>query len=346
MKRERKYEPDFNQLIKVFNRQKPDRPVLFEYFMNGDLFSYVTGKSFGALTDKVEMVKQIIESFYLLGYDYATIPARYLDSFSFESPDHAKKSTVSLNEGAVISDIQSFNSYNWPDPEACKYYLLNDMSEYLHDGMKFIVPGPGGLLEDVIYLVGYENLCFKIFEDEVLTKEVFDAVGSRLLRYYENVSSFPSVGALIVNDDWGFKTQTMFSPETMRQYVFPWQKRIVEAIHKTGKYAVLHSCGNIAAVIDDIIDDMKFDAKHSFEDNIIPVEKAYELWSNRISIVGGIDMDFLVRRSPEEIKARAKKILEHTGSAGYALGSGNSIPPYVPIENYLAMISAVNDLMI
>jgi uroporphyrinogen decarboxylase len=339
----RKFEPDFNQLIKVFNRQKPDRPVLFEYFMNGDLFSYVTGTSFAALTDKREMVKQIIESFYILGYDYASIPARYLDSFSFESPDHYKKETVSLNEGAVISDRASFNTYNWPDPEKGNYLLLNDMSGYLADGMKFIVPGPGGLLENVIYLVGYENLCFKIFEDEELTKDIFDAVGERLFRFYEIVSSLPSVGALIINDDWGFKTQTMFSPETIRQYIFPWQKRTVEAIHTNGKYAVLHSCGNISAVIDDIVYDMEFDAKHSFEDNILPVEKAYDLWSDKIAIVGGIDMDFLVRRSPDDIRSRSLKILEQTGSKGYALGSGNSIPQYVPIENYMAMITAAFD---
>ena len=340
---ERKTIPDFNQLIKVFNRQTPDRPVLFEYFMNGDLFSYVCGKPFAELTNNEERIKMIIRSFYLLGYDYATIPARYLDSFSFESPDHRKKETVSLNDGTVIMDRSSFDSYKWPDPETGNYHLLNDLAEYLFDGMKFIVPGPGGVLENVIYLVGYENLCFMIFKDEKLTEDIFNAVGSRLLRFYEIAGSFSSVGALIVNDDWGFKTQTMFSPETLRQYVFPWQKKIVEAIHKNGKYAVLHSCGNIVAVIDDIVYDMKFDAKHSFEDNIIPVEKAYGLWNDKIAIVGGIDMDFLVRANPVKIKTRSKSMLEQTGSKGYALGSGNSIPPYVPIENYLAMVDAVND---
>ncbi|HNX66563.1 MAG TPA: uroporphyrinogen decarboxylase family protein [Bacteroidales bacterium] len=337
----RKYDPDFNQLVKVFNREVPDRPVLFEYFMNGDLFSLVTGRPFTSLTEKEDMVSDIIESFYKLGYDYATIPARYLDTFSFESSDHERKETVSLNTGSVIHNRESFNAYPWPDAEKCNYQILNKISGMLPDGMKITIAGPGGLLEDVIYLTGYEKLCFMIYEDEQLTQDIFDAVGSRLLRFYEITSAFYPVGALIVNDDWGFKSQTLFSPETLRQYVFPWQKKIVEAIHKNGKYAVLHSCGQISAVIEDIITDMNFDAKHSFEDTIIPVETAYEQWSDMIAIVGGIDMDFLVRKTPDEIRKRAERLLTLTGSKGYALGSGNSIPPYVPVENYLAMISVI-----
>jgi uroporphyrinogen decarboxylase len=207
--------------------------------------------------------------------------------------------------------------------------------------MKFIVPGPGGLLENVINLVGFENLCFMFFEDEDLVKDIFDCVGLRLLRFYEKCSQIEQVGALIVNDDWGFKTQTMFDPDTLRKYVFPWHKRMLEAIHNEQKPAILHSCGNLSTIMDDIIDDLKYDAKHSFEDIIVPVEKAYEEWGDRIAILGGMDMDFLARQTPHEIAKRAEALLTQTGCKGYALGSGNSIPAYIPVENYLAMIQSV-----
>lgn len=52
-------------------------------------------------------------------------------------------------------------------------------------------------------------------------------------------------------------------------------------------------------------------------------------------------MDFLCRAEPRDIYRRAAELLDLTDSAGcYALGSGNSIPVYVPAANYLAMISA------
>ena len=179
--------------------------------------------------------------------------------------------------------------------------------------------------------------------DATLTTEIFDAVGSRLLRFYEIVASIETIGACIVNDDWGFKKQTMLAPEMLQRWVFRWHKRFVEAIHNAGKYAILHSCGQLKEVMDEVIDDMKYDAKHSFEDQITPVEEALDLWGDRIAILGGIDMDFLARSTPDIIRGRSIKLLEKTsGRGGYALGSGNSIPDYIPDENYLAMIAAVN----
>lgn len=339
---ERKYPADFGQLEKVLRRETPDRPVLFEYFVNCDLISLVNGRPFSGPETRMGQIRDIIQFFHRAGYDYATVPSRYFSDFSFENTGHEKKETVSLNEGSAITDWQSFEKYNWPNPENGNYELLHQLSAELPDGMKFIASSPGGVLENVIDLVGFERLCFMIYEDEELATRIFDEVGSRLLKLYEICSALQPVGALIVNDDWGFKTQTMLDPDSMRRFIYPWHRRIVETIHQNGKYAILHSCGNLTDVIDDIVDDLKFDAKHSYEDIILPVEQAWLQWHERIAVMGGIDMDFLVRSTPDDIRQRCLKMLELTGFKAYALGSGNSIPTYVPIPNYLAMIETIN----
>ncbi len=339
----RKYPADFEQLARVLRRETPDRPVLFEYFVNAGLISFFNDRPFEAAETPEQKIRDIISFFHTSGYDYATIPSRYFGGFSFTTADQEKKATVSQNEGSVITDRNTFEKYNWPNPEQGDFGLLDKMATELKDGMKLVISAPGGLLENVTSLVGFENLCFMLYEDEELSKAIFDAVGSRLLRFYETCSSVSTVGALIVNDDWGFKTQTMIPPEMLCELVFPWHKKIVEAIHQNGKFAILHSCGNLEAVMDDVVNELKFDAKHSFEDAIIPVEDFWQQWHGRIAVVGGIDLDFLTRGNPEEILKRGHKILELTGLKAYALGSGNSIPGYVPVENYLAMISAADD---
>jgi hypothetical protein len=93
---QRKYAPDFNQLAKVLKKEKANRPVLFEYFMNGNLFSYVLGRNFFELTNNRDRIEQIIGFFYAMGYDYATIPARYLTSMDFGTGDASKKESISL----------------------------------------------------------------------------------------------------------------------------------------------------------------------------------------------------------------------------------------------------------
>ena len=326
--------PDFSNLMKVLNRQVPGRPTLFEFFLNGRLHARLAGN--GPDGKPLEGWTQVVTAFRNAGYDYITV---LIPGFGFPVKDVPKLASRSVNDTAVIFDRKTFNAYAWPDPDAVDYSLLDNA--WLPDGMKMIVYGPNGVLENVLGVAGYEGLCYMIADDPRLVGDIFDAVGSRLVRYYEICSKYDRVGALISNDDLGFSTQPMIAPALLRQYVFPWHKRIVETIHAAGKPAILHACGQLEDVMDDIIDGMRYDAKHSFEDKILPVEQAYERWGSRIAILGGMDVDFVCRSAPDAVRARSAAMLQRaSGRGGYALGTGNSVPEYVPDDNYLAMISA------
>ncbi|MCF7816410.1 MAG: hypothetical protein K9M54_00880 [Kiritimatiellales bacterium] len=333
--------PDFENIRAVLQNKCPARPTLFEFYLNWPLYQRFAGPLPFDCPDELQGMLTIILGYKNLGYDYASI---VLTDFIFQAEDKHSKASCSMNEGAVIHDRESFNAYPWPDPDAASYHLLDDIKPFIPAGMKLIIWGAGGVFENVTKLVGYENLCLMLMEDEELAADIFDQVGSRFLRYYENCLKHDTVGAVISNDDWGFRTQTLLSPDQLRRFVFPWHKKIVAAIHAAGRPAILHSCGQLDEVLDDIIDDMQFDAKHSYEDAILPVEQAYEKYGDRIAILGGLDLDFVCRATPEAVYERAKAIIAQTSErGGYALGTGNSIPEYTPVENYLAMIDAVRE---
>ena len=327
-------EPNFENVLKVFRREVPDRPVLFELFMNMQLYEAVNGcKPEG--DDDLSIARFTVDAFRKLGYDYATVHG---SSFSFEHNERARRETVSLNDGAIIIDEKSFEAYKWPNPDSYDYSKLEKIKPYLPDGMKLMVMGPGGVLENVISLVGYENLCLMLYDEPELVQRLFDEVGARLVGYYKNVLQYDSVGFISSNDDWGFNTQPLLSPEQMRKYVIPWHRNIVETVHEAGRPVLLHSCGNLKTLIDDIVD-VGFDAKHSYEDNIFPIEDAYEAWHDRIALLGGIDVDFIVRKPADEVKSRVAAMLERTKDrGGWAVGTGNSVPEYIPIPQYLAMV--------
>jgi Uroporphyrinogen-III decarboxylase len=329
--------PDFENLIKVLKREVPNRPTLFEFFLNGPLYERLCDEKFLSQNDELRGQKITISAFKNAGYDYATL---HPSAFHFKTAAQHSEKTRSLNGGSLIYDQESFDQYVWDDPEnfECVYpKLQNELSE----GMKFVACGPSGVLENVLAIVGFDNLCYLIADEPELVQEIFDKVGSSLMSYYKIALEHDSVGAVIVNDDWGFNTQTMLSPADMRKFVIPWHRKIVQLIHSKGKPAIMHSCGFLNEVMDDIIDDIKIDGKHSYEDNIEPVEKAYERLHSRIAIMGGIDLDFICRSTPKEVYDRSLSMLERSSvQGGYGLGSGNSIPTYVPHENYFAMIAA------
>lgn len=349
-------EPDFDNLLAVLRREAPSRPTLFEFFLNGPLYERLAAvpQQAGARTAGIEAptfpvpprpdlanALLVAAAFRAAGYDYATISP---PNCRFSSGEADQIETRSLNAGALITDWASLEAYPWPDMEAGEYALLDEVAAHLPPGMKLIVPGPMGLLENVIRLVGCDRLCYIIADDEELARAIFDGVGSRLVRYCEHVVRCPAVGAIIGNDDWGFKTQTMLSPAHMRRFVFPWHTRIVEVAHGAGRPAILHSCGNRREIWGDIVDQMHYDGVHSYEDAIQPVEEAYEEFGRRVAILGGIDVDFVIREAPQRVYERSAAMLERAAGRGsYALGTGNSVPEYVPDDHYFAMIRACHE---
>ncbi|MHC4985980.1 MAG: hypothetical protein ACYTFO_07475, partial [Planctomycetota bacterium] len=223
-----KDEPDFENLLAVLQRQAPKRPTMYELFLNEELYDILAAQTAEGLTGSARTIAAMRNA----GYDY--IPGG-IPGFHFDKGERTHAKTYSLNEGAVISNRDDFDAYTWPDVEQCNHAELADIEPLLPTGMKIIAGGPCGVLENVICLVGYEPLCMMIADDEQLVFDIFENVGSRLVAYYTKAVTYDSVGAIVGNDDWGFKSQTMLSPADMRRFVIPWTRDLVAAAHAAGK---------------------------------------------------------------------------------------------------------------
>jgi uroporphyrinogen decarboxylase len=91
--------------------------------------------------------------------------------------------------------------------------------------------------------------------------------------------------------------------------------------------------------MDELIADVGIDAKHSYEDVIMPVTEAKALYGDRIAVLGGVDVNFLCLSTEDEVRAYVRRVLEGCmPGGGYALGTGNSVANYIPVENYVAML--------
>ena len=162
------------------------------------------------------------------------------------------------------------------------------------------------------------------------------------MRNHQIALGFKSVGFVICNDDWGFKTGTLLSHDDLRKLVYPYYKAVADTAHKNGKYCVMHSCGNFDGIYEELYNVIGFDGKHSNEDGILPVEEAYRRYHKNIAILGGVDIDFLYRATTAEIEDRCKKMLKLSEKDGaYALGTGNSVGE-MPLKNFLTLLKCAN----
>ena len=136
-----------------------------------------------------------------------------------------------------------------------------------------------------------------------------------------------------------FKTSTFLCPAHLREYVFPIYAEMARIAHEAGKPFILHSCGNLDAVYDDLIDGCGIDAKHSFEDVILPVTEFKRCYGDRVTPLGGLDVDFICRASEPELRRYVRQVAEVCYADGFwALGTGNSLTDYMPVENYLIVL--------
>ena len=342
--------PDFGRLEKVLRRQGlPDRVPFYELFSNIELDVL---KAIGKAPEESDpepsnperedyALRRHISYMFSLGYDYVSMTASR--NFSFPKEERPRAITPQgerayiLAASHTIANREDFEKYPWPNMQDVDYSLLEKVAELLPEGMK-VIGRFSGILENVMWLLGYQGISYLLYDDQEFVRAMFAEVATRIITYFDNLASFDVVGALALGDDMGFRTQTLLSPEVYRRYVFPWHKRLVETVHRHGKPIILHSCGNLNEIMEDIID-CGWDAKHSFEDAIEPVWQAKEKYGQRIALLGGFDMDKISRMSEAEVRAHTRFLMEKCApGGGWALGTGNSVANYVPVQNFLAML--------
>lgn len=354
--------PDFESLESVLKGEKqPQRVHFVELGVDSEVMKYIVENymsrkwiSFTPIDTYLgwdlppgvtwqECQKECIDFYYRMGYDSFNVGPTWENLPKFKRRKAADTATPSRvmrswveEGGGIIKNWDDFERINWG---AIKHNLqaLDYTHKNLPDGMKITVAAI--MFEMVLErFLGYEDLFILSHDEPKLVEAVFEEWGKKVYEYYKEAVQYPGVGAIWHVDDLGHKTGTMLSAEFLRKNVFPWFKRYAALAHEQGKTCWYHCCGNVLEVMDDLIEDIQFDAFHSFQDVIIPVGEFMERYGNRIGTLGGVDVDKIVRMSESELREYVRKILDDCMPGRYALGSGNSIANYVPARNYLIML--------
>jgi uroporphyrinogen decarboxylase len=125
-----------------------------------------------------------------------------------------------------------------------------------------------------------------------------------------------------------------------REFVAPYLREMTIKIHRLGGKVLFHSCGNIHALIPDLIE-----VGIDILDPIQPVgpemapERLNAEFGGRLCFHGGIDMQKLLPLgTPDQVNAAARHYCDTLGrKGGYILSPAHLFQPDVPPENVLAM---------
>lgn len=347
--------PDIQGLLGVIRRDRAPRRVhCIELFQDAEIKQAVADR-FGLeqgldRADPRWALRREIRIQSFLGYDafrLSIAPKAIFDLPDLETADTAagpqsrgERAWVEEHRGP-IQGWGDFERYRWPRVSDIDLGPLEWMEKNLPENMG-VYDLTAHVLEMITFLLGYESLCYLSVDDPELVRAVAGRIGEFYVEYSRTLADFRCVPFLWGSDDMGFRTSTMVSPQFLRELVLPWHKACAEAGKARGKPYLLHACGQLGEIMEELIDGVGIDGKHSFEDEILPVSEAYRLYGGRIALLGGIDMDLLARADPAAVRARVRETLEACfrprAGAGYALGTGNTVANYLPLDNYLAML--------
>ena len=343
------FQNNYHHMLSVLENRRPQRLPIYEHIISPLIMEKILNVRFadlvdGDAADMDEFFRQYCRFFQEMTYDTVSFEVTITDLL----PGHG---AIMGGRPGPIQNRADFEAYPW-DELAERYWKTAEpqfqaVLRHLPAGMQALGGIGNGVFEISEDLVGFQNLAYLQADDPETFAALYVHIGDLMVQIWNKfLQCYAGQFAICrFGDDLGFKTSTLVSPKTIRQHILPQYRRVIDLIHCAGKPFLWHSCGCIFSIMEDVIA-LGIHAKHSNEDVIAPFERWISLYGDRIGLLGGVDVDVLCQEKPAEIVAevveRGRRF--RSTARGYALGSGNSIPEYVPVEGYLAMIEAARKI--
>ncbi|WP_051534130.1 uroporphyrinogen decarboxylase family protein [Desulfitibacter alkalitolerans] len=338
--------PDFERIKTALYCSEPDRVPLAELIIDPKIKNAYMGK-------KVEGLKDDVEFWAAAGYDYILLskgllePGHVLEGTSVQKTKTEtslyedgieERDWANLHEG-VIKTEEDFEKYNWPNPDDLDYSEYEDVKKLLPDNMKVITTS-GKIFTCAWMLMGFEHFCMSMYDQPGLVQRLFDKLGEIQFKVLERVLEHTDVvQAVWMPDDIAYAEALMVSPEHLRKYLFPWYKKFSKECKLRSLPFIYHSDGKLWDILDDLVD-IGFNAIHPIEPKAMDINQLKDTVNGKLCIMGNLDLGYtLTRGTPEEVIAETKERIAYLApGGGYCVGASNSVPSYVPIENYKAMV--------
>lgn len=133
----------------------------------------------------------------------------------------------------------------------------------------------------------------------------------------------------------------VISPAMYETFAVPYEKKVIEAVHRKGGLISLHICGNATKIIDQMCnlgaDVLEIDQKTD-------LKTAVRVAKENCALLGQVNPVLLSNGTQQEVKEAAERILQIVGgksTTGFILGPGCALGGDTPKENIQALIDSV-----
>jgi uroporphyrinogen decarboxylase len=362
-------QPDFkNRLLKaIYCQGEPDRVPMVEAGIAAPIKERFLGRKITSLQDEIAFWE-------LAGYDFIPLEAglrTIIDAaihhegtgrFESTAPDTSKVAqakkfatdqlskyqlTTVNKDGSLrawapegkgfINRIEDLEAFPWPTPQEMDYSKFELIKELLPPGMGMFC-NAGAIFSSLMLMMGLEECFMGMHRGSELFTRLLKKVGEFQVEVVEILLEIGSIGGIWINDDMGFQTGPLVDPKLFRKYTFPYYREIKHLVARKGIPLLLHSDGNITKVLPDLAE-IGFNAIHPIQPECMDILQARQILGNKVCVIGNLSLGYpLGIGTPGDVSKETEILIQKMApGGGYCFSSGNSIPDYIPYENWLAM---------
>ena len=248
----------------------------------------------------------------------------------------AKTDSYPLSKG-----YESINEYKFPDPELSRRFDLAD--ELLKQrNERYVRPSVWFTLFERLWMLrNFEN----ILMDPYIDMKNFCYLRDKIVEY--NLAIIDKwlerdVDSIFFSDDWGSQQELLIRPEDWRKYYKSSYKKMFDRVRSKGKHVWMHLCGNITAILPDLID-IGLNVLNPVQPQAMDVNYLAKQFGGQVCFNGGVDVQgTLINGSQDDVKQEVHNLVDLFGkyNGGYICGTSHSVMPETPLDNVIAMYEA------
>ncbi len=180
-------------------------------------------------------------------------------------------------------------------------------------GDKFILGFGLSIYERVHFLRGLDNTWADIHENPGELARLIDILVEMNLQVIRGYADL-GIDGYFFGDDWGLQDRLMISPEKWRQIWKPAYAGVFEAAHAAGMLTLLHSCGYIVDILDDLVE-IGLDVIHMDQQENMGLDLLGSRFRGRITFFSPVDIqNTMARGKPDEIRAYCRRMAAALGT--------------------------------
>lgn len=244
-------------------------------------------------------------------------------------------------EGCVLPE-PAIKGYEFPDPLDRRFF--EDIPQRLSDyGDCFRVFSLGfSLYERAWTLRGIENLMMDFLDHPDFVRGLLHTIADYNIAQVTEALKY-DIDAVFFGDDWGQQTGLQMGPLIWHEFIFPELRRMYSVVKEAGRYVMIHSCGKVDELFDDLID-IGVNCFNPFQPEVMDVFDIMRTYKGRLAFYGGLStQQTLPYGSVEDVKNETARLLEAGKDGGYILAPAHAVEGDVPLENMLAFIEVLHN---